>query len=220
MAYKWNEQLVGKADNWAYGLLCGYSIFTTAVNVGGIIAIFALYSQCGFGMTMGIALCICQLFFYVTAFMDFCCQVKLWRDNWGFFTCSTTSTYITYMTWTMLASVEDETCNPGSNTVGNTFAQVFIGVLFTLLCIMSMATASRAKNPTGAQVADNKTSALGDAMAEQEDEVKQNADEELAGVWPVSIQTIIFQAIMCLCCLYFGMLFSDWGDAQTMVEVK
>jgi len=22
---------------------------------------------------------------------------------------------------------------------------------------------------------------------------------------------------MCVCCLYFGMLFSDWGDAQTMV---
>ena len=52
------------------------------------------------------------------------------------------------MTWTMLASVENETCNPGSNTVGNTVAQVFIGLLFTGVTIMSMATASRAKNPT------------------------------------------------------------------------
>lgn len=25
---------------------------------------------------------------------------------------------------------------------------------------------------------------------------------------------------MCLCCLYFGMLFSDWGDAQTHVDDK
>jgi hypothetical protein len=24
---------------------------------------------------------------------------------------------------------------------------------------------------------------------------------------------------MCVCCLYFGMLFSDWGDAHTEVEV-
>ena len=134
--------------DWAYGLLCGYSVVATACNVGGMIAIFVLYTECSFGMTMAIALTVCQVFFYVTAFMDFCCKIKIWRDNWGFFTCSTTATYITYMTWTMLASVESETCNPGSNTVGNTVAQVFIGLLFTGVTIMSMATASRAKNPT------------------------------------------------------------------------
>jgi hypothetical protein len=59
MAYKWNEQLVNKADDWAMGLLVGYSIFATVCNVGGLIAIFSLYTSCGFGMTMGIGLVIC-----------------------------------------------------------------------------------------------------------------------------------------------------------------
>ena len=66
----------------------------------------------------------------------------------------------------MLASVESPTCNPGTNTVGNTCAQVFIGMIFTSVTIMSLATASRAAVPTDNQVAVNKTSALGDVLAE------------------------------------------------------
>jgi hypothetical protein len=56
-----------------------------------------------------------------------------------------------------------------------------------LVCITSIATASRAKTPSGAQVEVNKTSALGDVIAEQEEEVKQSADQEVANVWPVTI---------------------------------
>jgi len=59
MAYKWNEQLIARDDSWAYGLLCGYSVFITAANVGGMIVIFVLYSACGFGKVMAIVLAIC-----------------------------------------------------------------------------------------------------------------------------------------------------------------
>jgi len=106
MAYKWNEQLMGMEGNWAHGMLLAYSIIASILNFGAIILIFYLYSSCGFGMTMGIALVIVQIFLYVSAVMGVCNEkLMIWRDNWGLFTCSTTATYITYLTWTMLASV-------------------------------------------------------------------------------------------------------------------
>jgi hypothetical protein len=30
---------------------------------------------------------------------------------------------------------------------------------------------------------------------------------------PITVPTVIFQFVMVLCSLYFGMLFSNWGDA-------
>ena len=38
-------------------------------------------------------------------------------------------------------------------------------------------------------------------------------EEEKEMIFPITVPTIIFQAIMLITCLYFGMLFSNWGDA-------
>ena len=38
-------------------------------------------------------------------------------------------------------------------------------------------------------------------------------EEEKEMIFPITVPTIIFQAIMLNTCLYFGMLFSNWGDA-------
>jgi len=97
---------MGMGGDWSKGMLLAYSTIASILNFGAIILIFYLYSSCGFGMTMGIALVIVQIFLYVTSFMGFCNKnLMIWRENWGLFTCSTTATYITYLTWTMLASV-------------------------------------------------------------------------------------------------------------------
>jgi hypothetical protein len=52
----------------------------------------------------------------------------------------------------------------------------------------------------------------GDIVAEKVDGEAKAADE-LAAIFPVTTPTIIFQAVMVVTSLYFGMLFSNWGDA-------
>ena len=45
-------------------------------------------------------------------------------------------------------------------------------------------------------------------------EAKPNCPEnEENAIFPVTVQTLIFHGIMCLTVLYFGMLFTNWGDA-------
>ena len=46
-----------------------------------------------------------------------------------------------------------------------------------------------------------------------EDNEGLKAKDEQAAIFTVTVPTIIFQATMVLTSLYFGMLFSNWGDA-------
>ncbi len=46
-----------------------------------------------------------------------------------------------------------------------------------------------------------------------EDKEGLKPKDEQAAIFPVTVPTIIFQATMVLTSLYFGMLFSNWGDA-------
>ena len=50
-------------------------------------------------------------------------------------------------------------------------------------------------------------------------ETETPKEDKEQNLFVVTIQTVWFQVIMIFATLYFGMLFSDWGDAQTMVEV-
>lgn len=52
----------------------------------------------------------------------------------------------------------------------------------------------------------------GDLVAEKVETEAKVINEE-AALFPVTIPTIIFQCVMVLTCLYYGMLFSNWGDA-------
>jgi len=65
------------------------------------------------------------------------------------------------------------------------------------------------------QKTENTTSVGGSAVAEEvEGEAKpSNPEDEKEMIFPVTIPTIIFQVIMLVTSLYFGMLFSNWGDA-------
>lgn len=55
------------------------------------------------------------------------------------------------------------------------------------------------------------TSIGGDLV--QEDKADLKAENEEAAIFKVTVPTIIFQAVMVVTTLYYGMLFSNWGDA-------
>ncbi len=64
------------------------------------------------------------------------------------------------------------------------------------------------------QTAENTTSVVAVAIAEDvEGEAKPSSVDQVEMVFPVTVPTIIFQVIMLITCMYYGMLFSNWGDA-------
>lgn len=61
-----------------------------------------------------------------------------------------------------------------------------------------------------------------DIIAEDaEGEAKaENKEDEEKGIFPVTIPTIIFQFIMVFASMYFGMLFTNWGNMTLDTETK
>ena len=86
--------------------------------------------------------------------------------------------------------------------------QIIVGVIFTSLTLFSIASASLTSREASAEVT---TTAGASIIAEKVDDDAKAVDEE-AAIFPVTIPTIIFQVVMILTSLYFGMLFLNWGD--------
>lgn len=59
----------------------------------------------------------------------------------------------------------------------------------------------------------NTTSIGGDIVAEKIDG-EAKATNEKEGLFPVTIATIIYHVVLLITTLYYGMLFSSWGDAS------
>jgi hypothetical protein len=112
---------------------------------------------------------------------------------------------------------DQPTCYYPQSTKYNIMLNVFVGAAFTGATIMSIASAARKTNPdtSANEVAKEKTSFLGDALAEKVDEEAKadSPEDEAANLFPVTFATVYFQMILMFASLYFGMLFSNWGDA-------
>lgn len=80
------------------------------------------------------------VFFYVVAFLKLC-NVDIFRENATLLTCSLASVYMVYMSWTTIASTPYDECKP-HNPVANSALQIFIGLIFTFLTILSIAIAT------------------------------------------------------------------------------
>lgn len=65
------------------------------------------------------------------------------RQNATIFPASLASLYFTYLSWSALSSIPDETCNPLFFSRTNTIMQIIVGSIFTFATIGSIATASK-----------------------------------------------------------------------------
>lgn len=147
--YAWTNQLLEIIDgskkesdkSYAQCLLLFYSIFSTAGCVTWLVYQFIWFGGCALGgASLGI-LCFFLLFFYVVSLLPLC-NVRIFRQNANIFTVSLVTLYLTYLVWTSLASVPDQTCNPFTQSSGNTVAQILVGIVFTFATVLSVATAS------------------------------------------------------------------------------
>lgn len=70
-----------------------------------------------------------------------------------------------------------------------------------------------ARGGTPAAKADAESKSVGeDIIAEQVNSDAKALNED-AALFPVTIPTLVFQGVMVLTTIYYGMLFSNWGDA-------
>ena len=99
------------------------------------------------------------------------CGCKVFRKEATVFSTSLMVNYITYMAWTAMAGMQDE-CNPGYLSVGNTVAQVFVGLIPTTACIFSIAIAHESHNTKP----EEKKVALESVVAEKVDEEAKPKD--------------------------------------------
>lgn len=188
--------------------MLAYSILNTVGILVWLGYQFYWYYGCSIGLGNLIIVSLFLIFFYVAALVKLC-NVEIFRKNATVFTVSLASSYIVYLTWTAIASHPSQECNPFTLSSGNTAMQIIVGLVFTCMTVLSIAMASASSADGGKEVT---TSAGAGVIAEQVDNEAAAIDEEKA-LFPVTIQTLIFQIIMLLTCTYFAMLFTNWGDA-------
>jgi hypothetical protein len=80
---------------------------------------FYWFWGCGLGKFTLIVTCVFYVFFYFAALARLCDIVL--RENFNIFVVSLVVTYLTYLSWTALASQPGETCNPFHLSGVNTF---------------------------------------------------------------------------------------------------
>ena len=110
---------------------------------------FVWFSSCGLGLTVLSITCLFVLFFYVVAFLPFCCDVNVFRPNASIFVVGFSMLYAVFLTWSALASQDDLECNELLDSGTNTFLQILIGSLFTFINVWSIAVASADQSAKG-----------------------------------------------------------------------
>lgn len=68
-----------------------------------------------------------------------------------------------------------------------------------------------ARGGSPAAKADAESKSVGEDIVSEQ--VNTKALNEDAALFPVTIPTLVYQGVMVLTMLYYGMLFSNWGDA-------
>ena len=174
------------------------------------------FAHCAVGAIVLILTTLFAIFFWTAALVRLC-DVDIFRENANIFVASLAVTYITYLCWSALASNPDAECNPFVDSGPNTTWQLIAGTTFTTLTILSIATAS-----VGATEKGEVPSLGNNIIAEDEDGDAAPENEEMAeaGIFPVTIPTMVFQAVMIVASIYYAMLFTNWGNMTIEGETE
>jgi hypothetical protein len=173
--------------------------------------------SCGLSIAIVAITLVFMLFFFIVALLPLCLRKTPFRENATVFTVTIACIYISYLTWSAMASNYDDSCQMNMNDSTNTVLQIVIGCIFTFITILTIAGASsdhvdrKTKDENGGA---GQATAGGDLIAEDAEASKpKTKEDEAAALFPVTTPTKIFQGLMVLISMYFGMLFSNWGDA-------
>lgn len=138
--------IADKAQNssntsYAHFLMLSYSILLTLITWVWIGFQFYWFSGCTLSLILLIVICVFLVFFETVSLLPLC-NVEIFRKNATIFVVSQVGVYLAYLSWTLLASAENEECNPFTESTANTVLQVLVGLGFTTMTVISIATAS------------------------------------------------------------------------------
>lgn len=144
------------------------------------------------------------------------------REDASILTSSIVMTYLLYLQWSALASNPNEECNPFQESAANTTLQIIVGLIFTFFSLLIISSSTRKSDST------NLTTKINQPLMEDEEEAHAAAtsneldpiikkdgtrlNQEDMHAFPISSQTIFFQALLVLASVYYAMLLTNWGN--------
>lgn len=121
------------------------------------------------------------------------------REDSSILTNAFVLSYALYLSWSAMASRPDESCNPFIHSNGNTIYQIALGLLFTLVTLLSVSVMTKSE--------DSKIPMMSAPLVENEETDEEigdipqlgkgeNVSAEEAHVFPISLPTILFHVLM------------------------
>jgi len=143
-AYLWNDKLADAATQgscYANFLLCGWSIILASICIVWFVFQFIWFSGCAIGIAITIITVLFFIFFYIISLLKLC-DVKVFRPNATVFVVGFSTLYVVYLSWASLASHPSKECNALIDSKPNTYMQMIVGGIFTLINIWCIGIAS------------------------------------------------------------------------------
>ncbi|CDW86304.1 membrane protein [Stylonychia lemnae] len=217
VAYKINEVLVGNYEREnTSGLGCSgviIIVLTAIITAGDITwAIFQYiwYHGCGYNNVIITITLVASISFFVLVFFRT-------REDASILTSSIVVSYLLYLQWSALASNPNEECNPFQESAVNTTMQIIVGLIFTFFSLIIISSSTKKSDAT------NLTTQMNQPLIEDEEDNHERVDpvvkkdgtqlnHEDLHAFPISSQTIFFQALLVLASIYYAMLLTNWGN--------
>ncbi|CDW84436.1 UNKNOWN [Stylonychia lemnae] len=224
VAYSLNDKLVGEFEN-GNGCLGGVLISITTIFTLGSIA-FIVMQYIWFRECAGPIVIVTYTLVFVIIFYALI-PIRTRKDS-SIFTSSMVSAYVVFLSWSAIASMPDEQCNPFLYKDENLVSQIIIGGFFTFSSLIGISVLTTNKNVKSGgpndndkKIGENAKYVLAEDMEEAKPENLDNVEvngqvkspREL-GIFPITSSTLIFQFIMLLASLYYPMLITNWGDPK------
>lgn len=144
------------------------------------------------------------------------------REDASILTSSIVVAYLLYLQWSALASNPNEECNPFQESAANTTLQIIVGLFFTFFALLIISSSTKKADAT------NLTTRINQPLMEDEEEAHNaltsnelepirkkdgtTLNQEEMHAFPISSQTIFFQALLTLAAVYYAMLLTNWGN--------
>jgi hypothetical protein len=208
VAYKINESLIDLYSHEVKSAGILLIILTVIVYAGTIIWIVLQYVW--FWSCWSNLVIISIVVFFGIGFTV--CLLLRTREDISILTNGMVMLYCTYLSWSALATRPTDSCNRFTDSAGNTFAQIFCGLGFTMLALFGLSVMSAGSD----EEVKNGAAALNSALIEKVDEAEsrdvENAEPQDPHVFEISTATIWFHVLMMFASVYYCMLITNWGN--------
>ena len=143
------------------------------------------------------------------------CGLRLRPDS-SIFTSALVNCWLAFLLWSALASSPDEECNALLDSGWTTFFQVISHMVWTFITLFSLSVASASDgNEKGQNAIRELVAEEADGEAKAENlQIEENGETKNGSdlfLFPVTLQTILFQLILMFVTCHYSMIMTNWG---------